>query len=254
LSDHQDIELVGGWEGYWVSGVERGRRRRRGLPRPVVVQLEIAEGDPGICSGCGRRVEREHERMRRAVRDLPILGAETTLLMDRRRMDCPRCGPKLERLSWLESWARVTNRLADAVARLCDVLPIKQTAAFCRLSWGTVKEIHKSFLHQELGSVDLRDVRVIAMDEFAIQKGRRYATVVVEPNSKRVLWVGLGRKREDIRPFFELLGPEGCRKLEAVAMDTNGPYEDEVRAQCPGAQLVYDLYHVVAKYGREVID
>ena len=63
-----------------------------------------------------RRVDREHERVRREVRDLPILGAETRLIMERRRMDCLRCGPKLERLSWLESWARVTKRLADAVA------------------------------------------------------------------------------------------------------------------------------------------
>ena len=42
--------------------------------------------------------------------------------------------------------------------------------------------------------------------------------------------------------------------LEAVAMDMNGAFEQEVRAQAPQAQIVYDLFHVVAKYGREVID
>jgi transposase len=31
-------------------------------------------------------------------------------------------------------------------------------------------------------------------------------------------------------------------------------YELEVRLQCPQAEVVYDLFHVVAKYGREVID
>jgi transposase len=254
LSDHQDIELVGGWEGYTVRSVERGSRRRRGVRRPVMVELEVGEGEPGVCSGCGRRVDREHERARREVRDLPILGAETTLLMDRRRFDCSRCGPKLERLSWLEPWARVTNRLADAVARLCEFLPIKQVAAFYGLSWGTVKEIHKSFLERELGPVDVKGVRMIAMDEFAIQKGHRYATVVLDPQSKRVLWVCRGRSREDIRPFFELLGQEGREGIEAVAMDMSTSYEQEVRKWCPNAQIVYDLFHIVAKYGREVID
>jgi transposase len=254
LSDHQDIELLGGWEGYSVGGVKRGRRRKPGQRRPVIVELEVGEGEPGVCDNCGRWVEREHERVRRAVRDLPILGAETTVLMERRRVDCPRCGPKLERLSWLGAWARVTRRLAEAVARLCEVLPIKQVAAFYGLSWRRVKEIHKSFLKRQLGPVDLKGVRVLAMDEFAIQKGHRYATVILEPKSKRVLWVGRGRKREEIRPFFELLGKQGCEAIEAVAMDMNGPYEEEVRAQCPNAQIVYDLYHVVAKYGREVID
>lgn len=57
-----------------------------------------------------------------------------------------------------------------------------------------------------------------------------------------------------IRPFFELLGPAACAQIEAVAVDMSGSYGDEVRVQCPNAQLVYDLFHVVAKYAREVVD
>ena len=34
----------------------------------------------------------------------------------------------------------------------------------------------------------------------------------------------------------------------------NGAYEEEVRSQCPKAEIVYDLFHVAAKYGREVVD
>ena len=68
------------------------------------------------------------------------------------------------------------------------------------------------------------------MDEFAIQKGHRYATVIVEPMRKRVLWVGRGRGREDVRPFFELLGPERCKRLRAAVMDMNAGYELEVQA------------------------
>src|SRR3546814_12804743 len=60
--------------------------------------------------------------------------------------------------------------------------------------------------------------------------------------------------RADVRPFFELLGPEGCRRLRAVAMDMNTAYDLEVKQHCPNAEVVYDLFHVVAKFGREVID
>lgn len=92
------------------------------------------------------------------------------------------------------------------------------------------------------------------MDEFAIRKGHHYATVVIDPTTKHVLWIGLGRKREDIRPFFELLGEAGCRRIEAVSMDMSTAYEEEVKANCPQAHIAYDLLHVVAKCGREVID
>jgi transposase len=117
-----------------------------------------------------------------------------------------------------------------------------------------VKAIDYAYLEAQLGPVNLEGVEQIVMDEFAIQKGHRYATVIVEPTTKRVLWVGRGRKREDVRPFFELLGVDGRQRLKAVAMDMNAAYEEEVRLHCPFAEIVYDLFHVVAKYGREVID
>ena len=92
------------------------------------------------------------------------------------------------------------------------------------------------------------------MDEFAIQKGHRYATVIADALTKRVVWVCRGRSREDIRPFFEALGQQGRRQIKAVGIDMNAAYEKEVRRHCPQAEVVYDLFHVVAKYGREVID
>jgi transposase len=148
----------------------------------------------------------------------------------------------------------VTRRLAENVARLCAVLPIKHVAAFYGLGWDAVKAIDQEALTARLGPVELGGVRVIAMDEFAIHKGHRYATVVVEPARRRVLWVGRGRSREEIRPFFALLGEHGCRQLEAVGMDMNTAYELEVQLHCPQAAVIYDLFHVVAKFGREVID
>jgi transposase len=133
-------------------------------------------------------------------------------------------------------------------------MSIQQVADFYGLAWTTVKLIDLRHLERELGPVDLRGVEIIAMDEFAIQKGHRYATVVVEPLRRRVLWVGRGRGREDLRPFFDLLGPDGCARLKAVVVDMHGAYSEEVRARCPKVQIVYDLFHVIARYGREVID
>ena len=238
------------WEGYRVGSVEREGGER---PR-ICIYLTPTSLGKMICEGCGGRVRTLHDMVYRQVRDLPILDAATWLVVPRRGVAFPTCGPRLERLSWLGRYSRVTKRLAESVARLCAVLPIKQVAAFFGLSWSTVKAIDKRYLEAALGPVDLRGVQVIAMDEFAIQKGHRYATVIIDPSVKKVLWVGRGRSREAIRPFFERLGQEGRTALKAVAMDMNAAYEEEVRYQCPKAEIVYDLFHVVAKYGREVID
>ena len=250
MSEGDATAWLGGWEGYRVEKIERVE----GDKPAVWITLASVPGRPMICEGCGEAVAQVHESTIRTVRDLPILDAETWLLVPRRRLACPRCGPRLERLDWLGRYSRVTARLAESVAKLCQVLPVKRVAGFFGLAWTTVKAIDKKYLAQTLGPVDLAGLREIAMDEFAIQKGHRYATVVVEPHTKRVLWVGRGRSRESVRPFFELLGPERCKGIAAVAMDMHAAFEQEVRHHCPQAAIVYDLFHVVAKYGREVID
>jgi transposase len=160
----------------------------------------------------------------------------------------------LESLPWLDPYSRVTTRLAESVGRLAQVLSVKHVADFFGLKWDAVKAIDKALLERTLGPPDLTGVDVIGLDEFSLHKGHRYATVVVDPRTKRVLWVGRGRKREDLEPFFRLLGPDGCRRLKAAVMDMNAWFEAEVRRHCPNAEVVFDLFHVVAKYARQVID
>lgn len=246
--------LLGGWPGFRLVGVRReGARAERPAPR-IVLTLEALPGEPRRCSRCGEVVAEVHDVTPREVRDLPILDAETWLILPRVRLKCPRCGPTVEAVPWLERYQRMTKRFAESVARLARVIPLKQVAAHVRLSWDTVKAIDRAALEAALGPVDLSGVTQIAIDEFAMQQGHRYATSIVDALTTKVLWVGRGRGREDIRPFFEELGAEGCARLEAVVMDMNAAYEQEVRAHCPHAVIVYDLFHVVAKYGREVID
>lgn len=254
MPDDDLIGRLGVWDGYEVISVERREAKTKGGSPEVWIELSPLVGRPMVCEGCGESCSSVHDRSERVVRDLPIFEARTFLRVWRRRVLCSGCGPKLERLSWLHRYARVTTRLAESVARLCQVMTIKHVAAFFGLGWDAVKLIDQAALERQLGEPDLDGLEVIGMDEFAIQKGHRYATVVVELRRRRVLWVGRGRDREGVRAFYELLGPERCKRLKAIAMDMHGPFIEEAKLHCPQAELVFDLFHVVAKYGREVID
>jgi len=255
VPEAESIGRLGVWEGYRVGTVQRFEKGDQERIEPQVwIELEPDPARRKICDGCGGECRHVHDVTERWVRDLPVFDAQTHLLVHRCRVECPRCGPTLERLAWLAPFARVTTRLAQSVARLCAVMPVKRVAEFYDLGWDAVKAIDKAHLERTLGPPDLDGLTLLAMDEFAIHKGHRYATVIIEPTCKRVLWVGKGRDRGSLRPFFELLGPERCAKIRAVAMDMNSAHEMEVKANCPSAQIVFDLFHVVAKYGREVID
>ncbi len=122
----------------------------------------------------------------------------------------------MEKLSWLSPWGRVTTRMAESVARLCQVMAVKHVIQYFALSWDRVKGIDQGLLRRRLGAVDLSDVEVIAMEEFAIQEGHRDATVIVDAIRKQVLWIGRGRRRGDIRPFSDLLELEGRKRFVSL--------------------------------------
>jgi transposase len=254
------LDRIGGWEGFEVVGVrteEAPGPDALGLPAPrLVIELRPRPGAEKRCSRCGEIVLEIHDTTVRRIRDLPIGEWDTWLLLPRARLQCPRCGPTVEAVPWLDRYQRMTKRLADKIAGLAQVLPIKHVAAWFGVSWETVKQIDQRALRERLEPIERAwdGVRVIAVDEFAIHKGHRYATVVLDPETRRVLWVGRGRRREDLRPFFQLLGPARCRALEAAVIDMSEAYALEIRAHCPQAAIVYDLFHVIAKYGRDVID
>lgn len=232
-------DLFGDWDGYDVTAITK----RDGL---VTVELEPLAGRPGTCSGCGREVSAIHGYERRRVRDLPIFNMPTRLLLRRRRLACPDCGPKLEQLNWLVRYARITRRLADSVRQLCTVMTVKQVAEFFQLGWDAVRDVDQRYLQRAFEPSDVVGATQLVVDEFVLLAGKRYATVITDAVTKRVLWVGRGHRRENMRPFFELLGSAGCRTIRTVAMDINSAYEKEVRHHCPRARIVYNLFQVVA--------
>lgn len=250
----KSIDLLGEWEGYDTGLIQRFEAGDKGPTAQVWIELHAMPGHAMCCSGCGKFTDKVHDVEERWVRDLPILDAQTHLCVQRRRVKCPRCGPKVELLPWLEPHSRVTTRLAAAVAMLCRAMTVKDVAEYFDLGWDAVKAIDKAHLERTLNPPELDGIEQIAMDEFALYKGHRYATVIIEPNSRRVLWVGKGRDRESVRPFFAMLGPERCARIKAAAMDMTAAYAAEVKMHCPAAEIVYDQFHVIAKYGREVID
>ena len=170
-----------------------------------------------------------------------------------RRLRCPVCGPTRERIDWLPGRSPVTTTLRQWVERLVTLLPIRHVADLVGLHWHTVKTLDKQRLQRDLPAPDPTRLRRLMMDAFALHKGHRYATVVACTDTQQGVWVGEGRSREAIRPFFAWLG-DAREQIEAVAMDMNSAFDLEVKAQCPNAEVVYDRFHVVAKYGREVMD
>lgn len=255
------LDLVGGWEGFeiarWTTD-ETLARDALGLMSPsITIELKPKDDVVKRCSRCGTPVEEVHDVTERRVRDLPLMSYDVWLIFPQTRLRCPRCGPTVEEIPWLDRYQRLTKRLAELLGRMAQVMPIKQVAELFHVNWDTVKEIDKRSLLARLGPMeksDFSNVRRIAIDEFALHRGHRYATVVVDVDSKRVLWINRGRDAEGLTGFFEALGKKGRERIEAVVIDMARPFVKAVKTHLPNAAIVFDLFHALQRYTAMVLD
>jgi len=207
------------------------------------------------CGVCRQRCRKVHDiRKEREWRDLSMRKLVLKLRYCPRRVECPRCGVRVEDFPWAEPWARVTAALSNAVAVLARELSWQGTARHYGLNWKSVATIVKRAVQYGLRHRKRPPVHVIGIDEVSRRKGQVYLTVVYDLERRVLLWVGADRTEEAVRPFFtKEMGPRRCRTLQVVCMDMWAAYAKLVRQHAPNAQILFDRFHIV-KHLNEAVD
>ena len=187
------------------------------------------------CGICRHRCLEVHDiRKEREWRDLSMRKLPLKLRYCPRRVECPRCGVRVEDFPWAEPWARVTTALFNAVAVLARDLSWQGTARQYGLNWKSVATIVKRAVQYGLKNRSRPPVRVIGIDEVSRRKGQVYLTVVYDLERRVLLWVGDDRTEEAVRPFFtEEMGRERCHTLQVICMDMWAPYAKLVKETRP---------------------
>jgi transposase len=120
--------------------VETFLRKQLGLKAHTVTKVEETERYMIVhidrlgrrllrCGVCRQRCRKLHSmRKPREWRDRSMRNIPLKLRYRPRRVECPRCGLRVEDFPWAEPWARVTTTLSNAVARLARELSWQGTA------------------------------------------------------------------------------------------------------------------------------
>ena len=106
-----------------------------------------------------------------------------------------------------------------------------------------MKDIHKNHLKHNYACPDIRNVRFIGIDEFAVRKGHVYKTIVVDLETGHIIYVGNGKGADALDAFFRRVRKYGVN-IEYVATDLSAAFISAVRKNLPEAQLVFDHFHV----------
>ena len=197
-----------------------------------------------FCSGCMRRVRRLYDRRCRQWRHLDVGGMEATLVYDQRRVDCQRCGVRVELVPWAEPGSRFTRDFEDQVAYLAQVMDQTTVCKTMRVAWPTVGEIVGRVVAR-LGPADrLEGLEYIGIDELSYRRHHEYITTVVDHVARKVVWAAPGKSAATVDEFFKALGPERAARLKTVTIDMSGAYIEAVSRGAPQAQVVFDRFHV----------
>jgi len=207
------------------------------------------------CGVCQQRCRQAHSvRRERQWRDLSLRKTTLILRYLPRRVNCPRCGVRVEGFPWAEPWARVTLALGNAVALLSRELSWQGTARKYGLNWKTVAGIVRRAVQYGLRKRKRPPVHVIGIDEVSRRKGKIFLTVVYDLERRGLLWVGEGRTEEAVKPFFtEVMGRRRCATLSVVCMDMWAAYAKLVTEHARNAQILFDRFHIV-KHLNEAVD
>ena len=219
------------------------------LINTIEVDVKPRQGSKACCSGCQKPARGYDQLTQRRFEFIPIWGYAVVLLYCMRRVECVRCGIKVEEVPWGTGKHQLTKAYMLYLAQWARKISWKETALSFHTSWDKVYEavsyvVEWGLLHRQLGSI-----RATGVDEIAYGKGHKYLTLVyqIEAGCTRLLRVGEKRTKEAFQKFFDLIGPELSQGIEFVCSDMWQPYLDLIKLNCPRALNILDRFHVVSK-------
>ena len=140
------------------------------------------------------------------------------------------------------------------MGRRCRASTIKDVAKELHLHWGSVKELEKQYMREQLRRVGTPGPKVIGIDEISIRKGHTYRIVVSDLLRRRPIWFGgTDRSQESLELFFNELGIKKCRGIYLAVMDMWKPFRNATLKQVPNASILFDKFHVIGHLG-EALD
>ena len=225
----------------------------RGHPA-LTITIDPRVNSKPLCSRCGKRGTVYDHLASRMFEFIPLWGFLVFFVYAPRRVDCPVCGPTVEKMPWSEGKRQHTTTYAWFLARWAKRLSWAEVARVFATTWYHVAFAVTYAVEWGRSRMDLDDIRSAGIDELKWKFGHRYVTVVYQMCKERVrlLWVGEGRRAKTLLRFFRWLGEERTSRLQYICSDMWKPYLKVIRKKACHALHVLDRFHIVASLNKAI--
>jgi transposase len=207
----------------------------------MIVTVVLRRRRP-VCSGCGARGLAIKDWRVRRWRHLDVGGLRCRIECRLRRLYCPGCGDRPERVEWARADARYTRDFEDLTAWLAQQMSQTQVTRLQRIAWATVLE---RVVAEKLPAGRLDGLELLGVDELSYGADHKFLTCVANHQTGGIVWATEGRNAASLTAFFDGLCDEQKQPIRAVSIDMSAGYEKAVHAAVPDAHVCFDPFHVV---------
>ncbi|WP_455753410.1 ISL3 family transposase [Streptomyces avermitilis] len=196
------------------------------------------------CPVCGTPTAKVHGYHRRAVSDVPVDGRRVVVDLRVRRLACPVLGCRRQTFreqipGLLERHQRRTVRLAWQISQVARELCGRAAA---RLAGLLAVPVSRSTALRHLWRLPLSRQavpRVIGVDDFALKRRHRYATILTNAETGERIDVLPDRTADTLEKWLR-----DRPGMKIVCRDGSATYAEAVRRALPDAVQVSDRWHL----------
>ncbi|ADQ46967.1 transposase IS204/IS1001/IS1096/IS1165 family protein [Caldicellulosiruptor kronotskyensis 2002] len=207
------------------------------------VELHISQTQkPHKCPKCGSITSKIHDYRVQRVKDVPIMGKRTYLVLRKRRYVCKECGKKFfEHINFLGKRQRMTNRLAAyIISQLSSLSSMKEVARQTNVSVTTVMRLFDKVSPTK--KIEDFSSEAICIDEFKGNAGgAKYQCIIVDPVKKQIVEILKDRRQDVLIEYFKRLKDRD--KVKYFVCDMWRQFVETAKIYFKNAKIVIDKFH-----------